>query len=240
MSILVSSISVGDVLRAKYSKRDGRLIAYAHTGKIVLFKNREMLHSGFVTVDKVLCEKENYILVTARNIAYDYYAGSDGVIPYAELCEVLTNLGFVREYLTTIDSDNVFDVWADLLTGNLITIETWNRNGSVGYNHICVYITSGDMTAFTASTASGFIYGSYSVCCFDLQFCKAPHPLHYILGMSSRTRNWNGETPNMWHYGDTRPIDHAKVLERLYACADNINELFNMRVEDSIAALTAQ
>lgn len=240
MSILVSSISVGDVLRAKCSKRDGRLIAYSNTGKIVLFKNREMLRSGFVSVDKVLCEKENYILVTAQNIAYDYYAGSDGVIPYTELCEVLTNLGFVREYLTTIDSDNVFDVWADLLTGNLITIETWNRDGAVGYNHIYVYVPTGDTTAFTASTASGFAQGSYSVCCFDVQFCKVPHPIRYILSKSSGTCNWNGETPDMWHYGDTRPIDHAKVLERLYACADNINELFNMRVEDSIVALTAQ
>ena len=39
-----------------------------------------------------------------------------------------------------IDKDNIFDVWANLNSGVLITIETWNQDGERGYNSVKCYV----------------------------------------------------------------------------------------------------
>lgn len=234
MEKLKTSLEPGDIVRVKRSKKDGRLIAYTVLGKIVLFKNWSDLHCGFARIDRVLCEKKNFVLVVAQSVPYDFYSDVDGVIPYAELGEVFANLGFVREYSLPIDKKNVFEVWANLHTGDLITVETWNHGADESYNSIKVFVPTGNNTAFYARGWTGFSHGDYYVCCFSVLSCKDEEPLHYILRISSESRNWYGETPSLWHYGDGFDFDHVEVLKRVYDFKDNIDQLFNMRTAEAI------
>lgn len=62
-----------------------------------------------------------------ENVPYDFYIeySENGTvaIPYDEFKEVLESLGFKHEYQEKINEENFFDVWANLNSGVLITIE---------------------------------------------------------------------------------------------------------------------
>ena len=129
----------GQVFKLCKSKKNGNLISYTPEGKVVLIKNQKELHNGYAKVTSFV-DKGNYILATMENVPYDFYYGyeNDEVIPYEEFKEVLKNLGFTQEYTEDIDENNMFDVWANLETGVLITIETWNRDGEKSYNSVLI------------------------------------------------------------------------------------------------------
>lgn len=222
----------GQVFKLYKSKKNGNLISYTPEGKVVLIKNQKELHNGYAKVTSFV-DKGNYILATMENVLYDFYYGyeNDEVIPYEEFKEVLKNLGFTQEYTEDIDENNVFDVWADLNTGNLVTIETWNKDGKKSYNSVKVYIPTGNTLALGYHNIDGFSHGGYNVCCFNLVNNKMDFPLRNILSYSSNSKNWNGDHPSLWHYGEGFDLNYAKVLSKIYLFKDDIATLFNMKLE---------
>lgn len=234
MNMYTYTIEVGDVIRLSRSNKTGKFVSYEETGKIILIKNQDNLKAGFARVTKVLTVKDKYTLVCAENVVYDVYT-EEGGISYTELCTVLENLGFVKEYQTAIDSDNVFDVWARLETGELVTLETWNKHGCRGFNTINLYIPTGNNTIFRVHRDTGISHGNYYVCCFNALHCKMDFPLHYLLSLSSQSRDWHGESPALWHYGDGDDLDFPSILSRIFEFKDNLNSLFNMDIKSTIA-----
>lgn len=229
------SIHVNDIVRIRKSKKDNTLISRDSMGKIILIKNQSEIKVGFGKVVSVV-EKEKYYIATLEQVPYDIYYGydKDETIPYDELKEVLKILGFTQELTLPIKENNFFDVWANLETGDLITIETWNYNGKNTYNTINLYIPTGNSLAFSLWKDMGFSSGSYDVCCFNAIWCKDETPLHTLLKYSSKNKNWNGEPPELWHYGDGHNLDFAEILKRIYKCKDDIGSLFNMKIEENI------
>ena len=127
----------GDIVRIRKSKRDGKLISYDQLGKVILIKNQDDLKVGFGKVTSIE-EKEKYYIATLEHTPYDiYYGHEDGeTIPYDELEKVLNMLDFTKELTMPIkktqynmDKGNFFEIWANLNTGDLITIETWYKGG---------------------------------------------------------------------------------------------------------------
>ncbi len=233
MNFSFACIENGRVFRLKKSKRNGQFVAYTETGKVILIKNANELHNGFAKVTSFV-DKGNYYFATMENVAYDFYYGygNDEVIPYEEFCEVLESLNFTHEYRTAIDEDNIFDVWANLDTGAMVQIETWNNDGEKTYNTVNVYIPTGNSLAFYASESSGFSHGGYNVCCFNLVNNKSDSPLRNILNYCSNSKNWNGEHPSLWHYGDdAENMNFAKILTRIYDFKDDIASMFNMDID---------
>lgn len=227
----------GEVYRLKKSrKNDKLLIAYTDTGKVIIPENQNSLHYGFAQVED-FTDKGNCYVAKMKNVPYDFYCGyNEGeIIPYDEFCEVLKNHNFKHEYQTKIDNTNFFDVWANLDTGSLITIETWDKLGIKTYNSVDVYITIDKKDFWKISNFSGFSHGNKSVCCFD--FCNSgiDKPLSKILSLSNNSRNWNGNTPTLWHYGDGININYAKALARIYDFKDDIGTLFNMKLDEIFA-----
>lgn len=47
MQYITGAVSVGDILRIRKSKRDGKPIAYAPNGKVVIIKNKDEIHFGY-------------------------------------------------------------------------------------------------------------------------------------------------------------------------------------------------
>lgn len=242
MSIL--SAKKGDIVRIHHSKRDGKLIAYDCKGKVILIKNQEDLHIGFGKIESI-AEKERCYLAVLKQVPYDIYGMNnrdEEVIPYEELKLVLSGLNFkhqlqlpIEETPYDLDPNNFFDVWANLNTGDLITIETWNKDGKLSYNSIMLYIPTGNTLAFSfVGDRSGFSSGGFNTCCFNLVWCKDDTPLHTLLKYSSRSRDWAGDTPHLWHYGDGQDINFAEVLKRAYLFEDDLGTLFNMKLEDNI------
>lgn len=230
------SIHKNDIIRIRKSKKDGKLISYDELGKVVLIKNQADLKIGFGKVTSII-EKEKYYIATLEQVPYDIYYGYDEneTIPYSELCEVLKMLKFTQELTLPIDDDNFFDVWANLDTGDLITIETWNHKEEETYNTINLYIPTGNNLAFSLSNNYiGFSFGGFQTCCFNAIWCKSDTPLRTLLKYSSKNKNWNGDHPNLWHYGDGHNFDFSEVLKRIYDCKDDIGTLFNMKIEDSL------
>ena len=231
----------GQVFKLYKSKKNGNLISYTPEGKVVLIKNQKELHNGYAKVTSFV-DKGNYILATMENVPYDFYYGyeNDEVIPYEEFKEVLKNLGFTQEYTEDIDENNIFDVWANLETGVLITIETWNRDGEKSYNSVSVYIPTGHSAVLTMpislSERVGFSHGSYNVCCFNLVNSEMKFPLRSVLSYSSDSKNWNGDHPSLWHYGEGSDLNYAKVLSKIYLFKDDIATLFNMKLEKTFEA----
>lgn len=233
----------GDIVRIHRSKRDGKLISYDNKGKVILVKNQQDLHAGFGKI-KSLTERDSYYFATLDQVPYDIYCkdGDEKAIPYDELKKVLESLNFTHELQLPIkdtvyglDPDNFFDVWANLDTGDMITIETWNQNGEKSYNSIYLYIPTGNTLAFSfVGDKSGFSSGGYNTCCFNVIWCKDDTPLHTLLKYSSKSRDWDGDTPHLWHYGDGQEIDFAEVLKRAYLFKDDLGSLFNMKLEDNI------
>lgn len=235
MEFTFGNIENGQVFRLRKSKKDGRLIAYTDLGKVILIKNQKSLHHGFAKVTSFI-DKGKYFLATMENVPYDFYYGyeNDEVIPYDELCEVLKNMNFTHEYQTKIDENNIFDVWANLNTGAMVQIETWNRDGEKTYNSVNVYIPTGNNLAFSAREYTGFSHGGYNLCCFNLVHNKSDFPLRNILSYCSNSRNWNGAHPSLWHYGDSKDnMNFAKILTRIYDFKDDVSTLFNMQIDET-------
>ena len=67
---------------------------------------------------------------------------------------------FKHEYQTRIDNTNFFDVWANLDTGSLITIETWDKLGIKTYNSVDAYITIDEKDFWKISNLNGFSNGN--------------------------------------------------------------------------------
>ena len=233
MNFSYNPIENGQVFRLKKSKKNGQFVAYTDIGKVILIKNQADLHHGFAKVTSFV-DKGKFYLATMENVPYDFYFGyeNDEVIPYVELCEVLKMNGFTHEYQTDIDKDNIFDVWANLDTGAMVQIETWNWDGEKTYNTVNVYIPTGNTLAFSAHERTGFSHGGYNVCCFNLVHNKSDFPLRNVLNCSSNSKNWNGEHPSLWHYGDkSHDMNFAKILTRIYDFKDDIGSMFNMDIE---------
>jgi hypothetical protein len=152
-TIDLSGISADNVYRIRRSKKNGKLISYNEYGKVIIIKNWKSLHVGYGKVVSFE-NRENCILATMKNVPYDFYeeynekTGEVEAVPYEELTRILQELGFAHEYKEDIDKDNIFDVWANLDSGVLITIETWNQDGERGYNSVNCYVpANGLLTA---------------------------------------------------------------------------------------------
>ena len=233
----------GNIQRLKKSKRNGKLIASTDTGKVIIPDNQNSLHYGFAKVEEFQ-DKGNCFVAQMENVVYDFYYGyeDEEVIPYDELVEVFKLYGFKHEYQLPIDEKNIFDVWANLKTGALITIETWNKSADeswdgrehVTYNSVNVCIPTENTLAFRLHERTGFSHGGYNLCCFNLVHNKTDFPLQNVLGYCSNSRNWNGEHPHLWHYGDGDNINFAKILTRIYDFEDDIGTLFNMKIEKAL------
>lgn len=230
----MSSIK-NQVYRLKRSHKDNKLIAYTDSGKVIIPENQKSLHPGFAKVESFI-DKGNCYVVKMKNVPCDFYYGSekDETISYDEFCEVLKSYNFKHEYQTEIDNTNFFDVWANLDTGSLITIETWNKMGIKEYNSVYVYITIDKKDFREVCRSRGFCNGDESVCCFNLCSSIVDNPLSKILSYSNNSRNWNGNTPALWHYGET-DINYAKALARIYDFKDDIGTLFNMKLDETFA-----
>lgn len=231
----MSSIK-NQVYKIERSHRNNKLIAYTDSGKVIIPENQKSLHPGFAKVESFI-DKSNCYVARMKNVPYDFYYGyeEDEKIPYDEFCEVLKSYNFKHEYQTKIDNNNFFDVWANLDTGSLITIETWDKLGIKTYNSVDVYITIDKEDFWKISNFSGFSNGNQSVCCFDLCNSVLDKPLSKILSLSNNSKNWNGDTPNLWHYGDGIHINFAKALARIYDFKDDIGTLFNMKLDERFA-----
>ena len=144
-TIDLSGISADNIYRIRRSKKNGKLISHNEYGKVIIIKNWKSLHVGYGKVVSFE-NRENCILATMKNVSYDFYeeynekTGEVEAVPYEELTRILQELGFTHEYKEDIDKDNIFDVWANLNTGVLITIETWNQDGGRGYNSVKCYV----------------------------------------------------------------------------------------------------
>lgn len=144
--------------------------------------------------------------------------------------------GFKPEYSEPIDENNVFDVWANLNSGVLITIETWNQDGERGYNSVKCYVpVCGG--AFTMRQSTGFSHGSNYLSCFNIVHNTRDFPLHECLEFNDGSMDWHGDTPSLWHYGEGHDINYAKALAKIRKFADpDIGERFNMQLDESFAA----
>ena len=170
-TIDLSGISSDNVYRIRRSKKNGKLISHNEYGKIIIIKNWKSLHVGYGKVVSFE-NRENCILATMKNVSYDFYmeynekTGEVEAVPYEELTRILQELGFAHEYKEDIDKDNIFDVWANLNSGVLITIETWNQDGERGYNSVKCYVpVSG--CGFGMRNSTGFSYGTSYLSCFN-------------------------------------------------------------------------
>ena len=156
-TIDLSGISADNIYRIRRSKKNGKLISHNEYGKVIIIKNWKSLHVGYGKVVSFE-NRENCILATMKNVSYDFYeeynekTGEVEAVPYEELTRVLQELGFTHEYKEDIDKDNIFDVWANLNTGVLITVETWNQDGGRGYNSVKCYVPVNGAFAMRYST----------------------------------------------------------------------------------------
>ena len=136
--------------------------------------------------------------------------GEVEAVPYEELTRILQELGFAHEYKEDIDKDNIFDVWANLNSGVLITIETWNQDGEQGYNSVKCYVpVSG--CGFGMRNSTGFSYGTSYLSCFNIVHNTRDFPLHDCLAFNNGSMNWAGSNPALWHYGEGHDINYAKL-----------------------------
>lgn len=182
--------------------------------------------------------RENCILATMKNVSYDFYeeynekTGEVEAVPYEELTRILQELGFAHEYKEDIDKDNIFDVWANLDSGVLITIETWNQDGERGYNSVNCYVPANGL--FTMRESTGISSGSSFLSRFNIVHNTRDFPLHECLAFNNGSMNWGGNHPNLWHYGEGHDINYAKALAKIRKFKDaDIGERFNMQLDDT-------
>lgn len=235
-AIDLSGISADNVYRIRRSKKNGKLISYNEYGKVIIIKNWKSLHVGYGKVVSFE-NRENCILATMKNVSYDFYeeynkkTGEVEAIPYEELTRILQELGFTHEYKEDIDKDNIFDVWANLNSGVLITIETWNRDGERGYNSVNCFVPTNGTCAFMMRNSTGFSYGSSYLSCFNIVHNTCDFPLHECLAFNNGSMNWGGNHPALWHYGEGHDINYAKALAKIHKFKDaDIGERFNMQL----------
>lgn len=236
-TIDVSGICADNVYRIRRSKKNGKLISHNEYGKIIIIKNWKSLHVGYGKVVSFE-NRENCILATMKNVSYDFYmeynekTGEVEAVPYEELTRILQELGFAHEYKEDIDKDNIFDVWANLDSGVLITIETWNQDGERGYNSVNCYVPTNGF--FTMPESTGFSNGSIFLSCFNIVHNTRDFPLHECLAFNNGSMNWGGNHPALWHYGEGHDINYAKALSKIRKFKDaDIGERFNMQLDDA-------
>lgn len=237
-------LNVGDIVKLKKSKKNGKLIAYSDIGKVILFDNSKDLHAGYAEITKVH-EKETVYIAHGRNVPFDYYYG----IPNDELEEVLKNLGFVEEYTKEFMYDtgdgeypNKFTVYANLDRKMLLSVETWNTKDRESCNSINLTFAVDTFGAsWHALERYGFSHGDGKTSTFNIVSSTISFPLHKIMDLQSRVSGWGGNTPSLWCYADGTPdvlpdgfqfyIDAAK---RIYDFHDDIDKLFDIRTDESI------
>lgn len=239
-TIDLSGISADNVYRIRRSKKNGKLISYNEYGKVIIIKNWKSLHVGY---GKVISfeNRENCIIATMRNVSYDFYREYNEktdkmeAVPYEELTHILQELGFIHEYKEDIDKDNIFDVWANLNSGVLITIETWNQDGERDYNSVNCYVpVSACGCGFRMRNSTGFSYGTSYLSCFNIVHNTRDFPLHDCLAFNNGSMNWAGSNPALWHYGEGHDINYAKALAKIRKFKDaDIGERFNMQLDDA-------
>ena len=155
-------LNVGEIVKLKKSKKNGKLIAYSSSGKVILFENSKELHVGYVQITKVH-EKERVYIARGQNVPFDYYHG----ISNDELEEVLKDLGFVEEYTREFNYDtgdgeypNKFKVYANLDRKMLLTVETWNTKDEESYNSIKLTLAINTLgTIWHVLESYGFSHG---------------------------------------------------------------------------------
>lgn len=231
----------GDVYRLHKSKKNGKMVAFTSYGKVIIIKNYRKLHYGFAKIVDVV-DKGNCFVATMENVPYDFYHewGTDDelVIPYDELQEVLKIHGYTHQYTEQIDEDNFFYAWANLDTGSIITIETWNRYGRRTYNSVNLYIVAHSYLYPGTHNRSGFSHGGFRVSCFNLMNCEFERPIGDLTWYNNpNTKDWGGNHPALWHYGYGQDIDHIKAARTLYKFkdADEIIKSFNIDIEGFVA-----
>ena len=234
-NIFNDDISIGTVVRVRKSKKNGKLMAYSEWGKVILIPNQKGLHVGFAEVTS-FSDRGNYYIATVKNVAYDFYQDYDEngttAVPYDEFKEILKTQGFKPEYSEPIDENNVFDVWANLNSGVLITIETWNQDGERGYNSVNCYVPANGL--FTMRESTGFSNGGSFLSCFNIVHNTRDFPLHECLAFNNGSMNWGGNHPALWHYGEGHDINYAKALAKIRKFKDaDIGERFNMQLDDA-------
>ena len=229
-------IEEGKIYRLRKSKKNKRLVAFTEYGKVILAENEKELHPGFAKIVSFQ-DKGRCFVARMENVPYDFYIeyGENGTvaIPYDEFKEVLESLGFKHEYREKINEENFFDVWANLNSGVLITIETWNKDGERGYNSVKCYVPTNGL--FTMRESTGFSSGSSSLTCFNIVHNTRDFPLHGCLAFNNGSMNWGGNHPALWHYGEGHDINYAKALAKIRKFKDaDIGERFNMQLDEAI------
>ena len=229
-------LSVDKPRRLHRSTKNGKLIAYTDYGKVIIIRNQKNLHNGFAKITSYR-DAGNCFVADMENVVSDFYYSYDDdkdTIPYSEFQKVLKSFGYVHEYSEPINENNDFHVWANLDIGSIITIEEWNEDGGKSYNSVEMWIpTHGSVFAINIEY-SGFSYGRYNLCCFDLVNCKAEYPMRSILKMRDKeNKSWNGEVPHLWHYGYGKDVDFIKAARSIYKFkdADEIIKTFDIDVE---------
>ena len=163
---------------------------------------------------------------------YNEKTGEVEAVPYEELTRILQELGFAHEYKEDIDKDNIFDVWANLDSGVLITIETWNQDGERGYNSVNCYVPANGLCTIREST--GFSKGGSYLSSFNIVHKTRDFPLNECLAFNNGSMNWGGNHPALWHYGEGHDINYAKALAKIRKFKDaDIGERFNMQLDDA-------
>lgn len=236
---MVSSLKNGDIVLAKVSKKNGRIISYAKEGKVILFDKSCKIKPGFVKIEcfQVL---EKVIIAKGTNVLYDYYEG----ISEEDLCKSLENIGFTEEYRDSCiknDCENYFVVFANLKNGAILTYTTWNTEERKGFNTVELSMPTNTDVSYRHNRGTGFSHGSRLNVTFSIKDAyRFETPINSLLFYCDNTCNWQGVTPSLWWYkdenehGEISPEGFIKADERIYEFKDNIDSLFNIQMAESI------
>ena len=238
-TIDLSGISTDNVYRIRRSKKNGKLISHNEYGKVIIIKNWKSLHAGYGKVVSFE-NRENCILATMKNVSYDFFmeynekTGEVEAVPYEELTRILQELGFAHEYKEDIDKDNIFDVWANLNSGVLITIETWNKDGERGYKSVKCYVPMNGTFTMPMCKSTGFSNSNSYLSCFNIVHNTRDFPLRELLAFNNGSMDWRGSHPALCHYGEGHDINYAKALAKIRKFKDaDIGERFNMQLDEA-------
>lgn len=237
-------LNVGEIVKLKKSKKNGKMIAYSSSGKVILFENSKELHEGYVQITKVH-EKERVYIARGQNVPFDYYYG----ISNDEFEEVLKELGFVEEYTREFNYDtgdgeypNKFKVYANIDRKMLLTVETWNTKDEESYNSINLTFAVNTLgTIWHVLERYGFSHGGGNTSTFDLVRSTLDFPLHKIMDLQLGVNGWNGNHPSLWCYADGHPDEYPScnqffidAAKRIYEFHDDIDKLFDIRTAEAI------
>lgn len=243
------------VFRVKKSRDSKGKVCFTNSGKVIIIQNSDKVKFGFCKI-KSFVEKDRYILAKVENVVYDFWSEVDEEIPYEEFAQVLVNRGFTKELRVNISEeylrnnpemtpDNFIEFWANLSTGCLVSIETYNTTDRKWYNSVDVNIPvhshGGATRVYFGSEKLGASSCFSPIIDYCITFSEVDFPLERVLRLSDNIPNWEGRTPKLWSYFDelsknnfSRKI-YADCARRIYKFKDDLETLFNLGSSEEIA-----